>query len=180
VPQNLSIGDRAPNFDLTSTEDVVLMLRDEVARMAVLLYFFADPSTERVRRDLETLGRTMARLREHRAVILGVSGSELPLLKETQKALALGFPLLHDDRGFAAGYGLEAEEGTSTESALFLVDRNQRILWLARPVSDLSEALTRVESVLQKQPSPTHHYPGTVINRVVDWWVNKIRRPRVA
>ena len=36
----LSPGDEAPNFDLTSTEDVVLMLRDEVSRTAALLYFF--------------------------------------------------------------------------------------------------------------------------------------------
>ena len=35
----LVVGDEAPNFDLTSTEDVVLMLCDEVPRMAVLLYF---------------------------------------------------------------------------------------------------------------------------------------------
>ncbi len=26
--QNLKVGDEAPNFDLASTEDVVLMLRD--------------------------------------------------------------------------------------------------------------------------------------------------------
>ena len=50
-------GVEAPNFDLTSTEDVVLMLRDEVPRMAVVLYFFADPGSDRSRQDLQVLAQ---------------------------------------------------------------------------------------------------------------------------
>lgn len=49
----LAIGDVAPNFDLSSTEDVLLMLRDEAPRTAVLLYFFspdAEGQLERCRR----------------------------------------------------------------------------------------------------------------------------------
>ena len=52
MPGTVSIGDTAPNFDLSSTEDALLMLKDEVIRTAVVLYFFADAGSERVRRDL--------------------------------------------------------------------------------------------------------------------------------
>ena len=43
MADRISIGDQAPDFDLTSTEGSLLMLRDEVPRTAVVLYVFADP-----------------------------------------------------------------------------------------------------------------------------------------
>ena len=33
MPGPVSIGDTAPNFDLSSTEDALLMLKDEVVRL---------------------------------------------------------------------------------------------------------------------------------------------------
>ena len=103
----LAVGDEAPNFDLTSTEDVVLMLRDEVARTAVVLYFFADVEGDRVRDDLLAFARSWEDLVTADTRVLGVSPAKLPALKELQKELHLPFPLLTDDRGFSASYGLE-------------------------------------------------------------------------
>ena len=60
----VSIGDEAPNFDLTSTEDVVIMLRDEVPRSAVLLYVFSDPFADATREDLQALATAARRLAE--------------------------------------------------------------------------------------------------------------------
>lgn len=176
----LSIGDEAPNFDLTSTENVVLMLRDEVPRMAVVLYFFGNPADEKVRRDLAALAESQDRLAEKRAVILGVSPNQLAELKQVQRELNLRFPLLVDDREFTAAYGVEAPEEGEPEPALFLVDRDQKIRWQANPASSAKASLEEILSVLSRQPSQTYHYPSAVVNRVVDWWINKIRRPRVA
>lgn len=175
----LSIGAEAPNFDLSSTEDVVLMLCDEVPRMTALVYFFGDPTSDRSRRDLEFLAGSQDALAGNRAVILGVSRTKLPGLKETQRELDLRFPLLFDDRDFSAAYGIEAPEEGDPEPALFLVDRDQKVIWMANPLTSMEAALKEIDTALQSQPAQTYHYPGKVVNRVVNWWVNKVR-PRPA
>jgi peroxiredoxin len=181
MAEKLSPGSEAPNFDLTSTEDVVLMLRDEVARTPVVLYLFAASGDERVQRDLAALGRWSDKLKERRTVVLAVSPEKPEALKKVQKSLQLPFPLLSDDRNFLDAYGVvAAAEEKQPEPALFLVNRDQRLLWLANPVASVEESLPEVDKTLQSLPSPTANYPKSVVNRVVDWWINKIRRPRLA
>ena len=179
MADKLSVGAEAPNFDLSSTEDAVLMLLDEVPRMAVLLYFFADPTSERVRSELQALAAAQDSLAGDRAVILGISPTRLPGLKTAQRELGLRFPLLYDDRKFSVEYGIEAPEEGDPESGLFLVDRDLKIAWMACPLSSMEVALGEITSTLQSQPAQTYHYPKKVVNRVVNWWVNRIR-PRPA
>jgi len=176
----LVVGEEAPNFDLTSTEDVVLMLRDEVPRMAVLLYFFTGDG-DRVRSDLKSLAGCQKRLKQDGAVILGVSPAKIDVLKSLQKELGLPFPLLTDDRDFSSLYGLAATpEEEAAPPALYLVGRDQKVLWRACPVTSVDGALGDVEGALQAHASRLVNYPNTVVNRVVNWWVNKIRSPRAA
>ena len=179
MADKLSIGAEAPNFDLSSTEDVVLMLCDEIPRMAALLYFFGAPTSDRSRRDLQLLASSQDDLAGNRAVIMGVSRTKLPGLKETQRELNLRFPLLYDDRDFSAAYGIETPEEGDPEPALYLIDRDQKVIWMANPLTSMETALKEATAALQDQPAPTYHYPGKVVNRVVNWWVNKVR-PRPA
>ena len=176
----LAPGDEAPNFDLTSTEDVVLMLRDEVSRTAALLYFF-DAADEACREPLATLAAGWSRLGRHRARVFGVATADVEVLKELQSELSLPFPLLSDDRGFSAQYGVTAPaEDQSPPPALVLVDRRQRIAWMANPAPAMGEALDAVDKVLADLPGPASNYPKSVVNRVVNWWVNAISRRRPA
>jgi peroxiredoxin len=176
----LAPGDEAPNFDLTSTEDVVLMLRDELSRTAVLLYFF-DAADESCRPALTELAGAWSRLGRHRARVFGIAEAKPEVLKELQRELALPFPLLSDDRGFSAYYGVTAAvEGEGPPPASFLVDRRQRIAWAANPAPAMAEALAAIEEVLADLPGPTSNYPKSVVNRVVNWWVNAISRRRPA
>jgi len=169
----ISIGDEAPNFDLTSTEDALLMLRDEVSQSAVVVYFFADPESERARRDLDALNRGLDDLARHRARVLAVSPAKIDDLKKLQAERKLLFPLLHDDRGFSARCGVAAaEEGKAPEPAMVLVSRKQKVLWMANPVASAADALPQVTRLLAALPSPTASYPRKVINRIVDRWVN--------
>jgi peroxiredoxin len=161
----LSIGDEAPSFDLSSTEDAVLMLRDEVARTAVVVYFFADPSDARAERDLDVLNQRLDRLARLKARVLAVSPAKLADLKKLQAGRKLLFPLLHDDRSFAAAYGV-------TDTALVLVDRRQRVLWMANPVDSVDGALPQALKALEGMPSGTETYNKNVINRWIDRWVN--------
>ena len=162
----LQPGDQAPNFDLTSTADVVLMLCDEVPRTAVLLYGFRVDS-DQVRADLSALAARRPALVRLRAKVLAMSALPLPELKDLQAQLALPFPLLHDDRGFLDVYGVGAEA-----TALWLIDRRQRLLWLANPVAEAAAALPEIEQRLAQLPSPTDLYPKSVVNRRVDRRVN--------
>jgi len=176
----LATGDEAPNFDLTSTEDVVLMLRDEVSRTAVLLFFF-DAEAEASREALAALAGAWSRLGRHRARVFGLSTASPEALKQLQIELALPFPLLSDDRGFSAHYGIEAAaDGDSQPPALFVVDRRQRIAWAANPAPVMAEALNAVDKVLAGLPGSASNYPKSVVNRVVNWWVNAFSRRRPA
>jgi len=181
MPGPIAIGDEAPNFDLTSTEGAVLMLRDEVIRTAVVLYLFTDHEGERVRRDLAALAAGRERLARLKARVLAAAPAPIARLAELQKALDLRFPLLSDDRSFCRLYGVEpGEEGKPGAPALAVVDRRQQVRFLANPVTAVEAALPEVEKILSGLPSPTAGYPRAVLNRCVEWWINALRRGRRA
>ena len=162
----LSVADEAPNFDLSSTENAVLMLRDEVTQTAVVLYFFAGPSDAQVCGDLDALNQHRDRLVRLRTRILAVSPAKLDDLKKLQAGRKLLFPLLHDDRNFSASYGV------ADAPALVVVSRKQRVLLLANPVAAVAEALPQVQKILKDLPSPTASYPKSVVNRLIDKLIN--------
>ncbi|MGB5813909.1 MAG: redoxin domain-containing protein [Thermoanaerobaculia bacterium] len=169
----VAVGSEAPNFDLTSTEDVVLMLRDEVTRMAMVLYFFADPDSDRARSDLRVLADRQQTLKEQTATILGICPAKLPVLKQLQQDLELPFPLLTDDRKFSLAYGVGTEsEEAEPQPALMLVDRRQRIAWQANPVTSVDGDLLELQKVLAGLGATTSNYPRSVINRLVARFVS--------
>lgn len=173
MAERIATGDKAPNFDLSSTEEALLMLRDEVPRTSVLLYFFADAGSERARADLRELSAARARLAERHAKVLAISPAKMDDLRALQSELTLTFPLLRDDRGFSALYGVDAgEEGAEPAPALVLVNRSQVVTWVANPACPVGEALAQVEPLLVAEGTPTGNYPKAVINRLVDRWVN--------
>lgn len=181
MPAPISIGDEAPNFDLSSTEGGVLMLRDEVTRTAAVLYLFGDPDGDRTRRDLAALAANRERLARLMARPLAVAPLPLAKLAELQKRWGLPFPLLADDRGFVRLYGVEPpEDGRTPAPALVVVDRRQRVRWMANPVSAVEAALPEVEKILAGFPTPTASYPRSVLNRWIEWWINALGRGRRA
>jgi len=173
MPKLLAPGDEAPNFDLASTEDVVLMLRDETARMAQVLYFFADPEDEAVRLDLAALARQFAEFQPAGVCILGISPAKLDALKSLQAELELPFPLLYDDRGLAAAYGFGSDdEETPATPVLVLVDRQQRVRWSVGEGATVESRQAQLRAAVKKLPSPTANYPRSIVNRLVDHRVN--------
>lgn len=175
MPGPISIGDEAPNFDLSSTEDALLMLKDEVTRTAMVVYFFGT-ADERVLRDLDALNARREALVKLQVRILAVSPTPLDDLRKLQRERKLLFPLLHDDRNFSAAYGVTAptpeEPGRPAAPALVVVDRRQRLRFIANPVASVGDSMAQVESAIKDLPSPTKSYPKAVINRLIDRWVN--------
>lgn len=158
-----AVGERAPDFDLTSTEGCVLTLRDSVGRTAALLYFFADPEAEAVQIDLVALARLAGRLPGPLRT-LGVSPTPLPRLQELQRDLRLPYPLLRDDRSLAGGYGFDAATGLSR---MALVDRRQRVAWLGAPGTPVESSAAEVEQALRRLEPPTALLPRRLVNRLV-------------
>jgi len=169
----IAVGSEAPNFDLTSTEDVLLMLRDEVTRMAVVLYFFADPDADKTRSELRVLADRHPALKAQAAAIMGISPAKLPALKQLQRDLELPFPLLTDDRKFSLAYGVGTDsEEAEPEPALLLVDRRQRVAWQANPATSVEAVLPELQKVLAGLGATTSNYPRSVINRLVARFVS--------
>lgn len=165
-----AIGETAPNFDLSSTEGVLLMLRDECVHTALVVYLGA-ALDERAKLDLAALGRAQDALGRLRARPLAVLKAPMPQLLAAQKQLGLGFPLLHDDRAFLPAYGVEAETGD--EPALYLIGRDQKVLWKENPAGSVEAVLPALHAKLKAQPSTKASYPRKVINRVVERWVGR-------
>lgn len=163
----LKVGLEAPNFDLASTEDVVLMLRDEVPRTPVLLFFFED--VDAARSELSSLGKVAGELMRLGVKVMAVSTAKLDELKAVQRELALAFPLLHDDRNLSLAYRIAPEED-SAAGTLVLVGKDQKVRWLGRTPID-ADAVRSAVAAAQKISS-TVNYPRRVINRLVDLWVN--------
>jgi peroxiredoxin len=176
MPGPISIGDEAPNFDLSSTEDALLMLKDEVVRTAMVVYFFGNAADERVLRDLDALNGRLDALAKLCVRVLAVSATPLDDLRKLQRERKLLFPLLHDDRNFSAAYGVTAptpeEPGRPAAPALVMVDRRQRLRFIANPVASVEQSMGQVEAAIKDLPSPTKSYPKAVINRLIDRWVN--------
>ena len=172
MAMTLTVGDEAPNFDLSSTEDVVLMLRDEVPRNFVILYFFGETS-DQASTDLGALAAAREELAKRRINVLGVAPLKMPDLKTLQADLGLPFPLCRDDRNFSAAYGVgPAEEDQIPAPALVLVGRDQTVSWLANPAGDVSAAVAEICKLVDGAASTTENYPKKVVNRLVDRWVN--------
>ena len=172
MARQLAVGDRAPNFDLSSTEGSVLMLCDEVPRNLVVLYFFAEAESAAVRDDLAVLATAHGDLAAKRVNILGVAPFKMPVLSALQAELSLPFPLLRDDREFSRAYGIETPEEGVASPALVLVGRDQSVRWIANPAGAVAAALAELQGAIDAKSSPTSNYPKSVINRLVDRWVN--------
>lgn len=165
-----AIGETAPNFDLSSTEGVLLMLRDECVHSALVVYL-GTALDERTKLDLAALRQAQDALGRLGARPLAISKAPMPQLLAAQKEFKLLFPLLHDDRAFLPAYGIEAETGS--EPALFLIDRDQRVLWKANPAVAVAVALPALIAKLKAQPSARASFPQKVINRLVERWVGR-------
>ena len=113
-------------------------------------------------------------------MILGVSPTKAEPLRVAQREIGLDFPLLYDDRDFSRAYGVVAPAEGQADPGIFLVDRDQKVCLAENPLDSMEAAVGRIMTTLQRQPSPTYHYPRKTVNRIVDWWVNKFRRSRVA
>ncbi len=165
----LKVGDKAPNFDLASAESATIMLKDEISKQPVVLFFFKDSTVSENREMLQALNAAHGEIQSRRGVLFGIAPvKKLPELVELQQELKIVFPLLRDDRDFLSQYGLDSEE---EERALYLVDEDSTIR-VADRISDSVEALLPLLfKELEARPSAASRLPKSTLNRFIYRWV---------
>ena len=102
-----SVGQPAPNFTLTSTEDKDVTLSDFKGKQTVVLYFYPRDDTPGCTAEACSFRDLRAMFNEQGAEILGVSPDTVKSHKKFQQKFHLTFPLLADpDHAVADQYGV--------------------------------------------------------------------------
>lgn len=139
-------GAPAPDFRLRGPGGVFYSLSEYRGEKNVLLVFFPLAFSPVCSHQLPELQEALPRLEAADVTVFGISVDSHYSNAAFARSLGLGFPLLSDwKRQVSAAYGvLNAEAGVSGR-ALFLVDRQGRVLW-----SEVSENPGAVDQI----PSP--------------------------
>lgn len=138
-------GDLAPDFRLRGPGGVFYSLSEFRGEKHVLVVFYPLAFSPVCSHQLPELQAALPRLEAADITVFGISVDSHYANAAFARALKVGFPLLSDwKREVSAAYGvLEPRSGTSGR-ALFLVDRQGRIVW--REVSDNSDDPEQIPS----------------------------------
>jgi thioredoxin-dependent peroxiredoxin len=102
-----AVGQPAPDFKLSSTEDRDISLVDFKGKQAVVLYFYPKDDTPGCTKEACAFRDLRALFNQHGAEILGVSANTVNSHKKFKQKFHLTFPLLADtDHAVAEHYGV--------------------------------------------------------------------------
>ncbi len=130
----LKKGDRAPDFELTDQNGVMVSLVDYRGEK-VFLYFYPKAMTSGCTLQSESVRDAQPDLTDLGVVSLGISPDEVLKQKKFDDKYDLGFPLLSDpDHVVAEAYGVWGEKniaGNKSEGIIrsaFLIDEEGKIM----------------------------------------------------
>jgi peroxiredoxin Q/BCP len=135
-------GDRAPDFSLPGTHGE-FRLSDALARGPVLLAFYFEDATPACSTEIGALADAHVALDELGVSIIAVSADDLDSHRAFAERLGgLAFPLASDaDLSVARAYGAVADDDARrSRRALFVIDKNGTIAYVANPYSPHSVA----------------------------------------
>jgi peroxiredoxin len=127
----LQPGTPAPDFELATTPDQKLVLRELRGRPVVLAFYPADWSPV-CGDELALFNEALSEIKRHDATLCGISVDGAWCHVAFAKDRKLGFPLLSDfePKGeVARRYGAYREAEGVCERALFVIDREGAIVW---------------------------------------------------
>ena len=140
------IGAEAPEFRLRGPGGVFYTLSEWRGDKHVLLAFYPLAFSPVCSHQLPELEQMLPRLEQAGVTVLGISVDSHYANAAFARAAGVTFPLLSDwKRETSAAYGVLVPAAGVSERALFLVDRQGRILW-----SEVSENPGSIEQI----PSP--------------------------
>jgi peroxiredoxin len=139
MPNQIKVGDKAPDFTLPDTDLKQRSLREFLGKKIVLA-FFVGAFTSVCTKEMCAFRDSMARLIDLKAQVIGISVNDPFSNKEFAEKNRLTLPILSDyNREVIRTYGIEMHnfaglDGyTVAERSIFIVDKNGtvRYVWMS-------------------------------------------------
>lgn len=147
---NLSIGDKAPQFEAQTYEGKPLSLDDFSAKKLVVLYFYPRDNTPGCTKQACSMRDGMDGLNELGIQVLGVSTDGVKSHETFRDKYSLNFPLLSDkSKEIVKSYGVQSAFGTASRKT-FLIDKDGviRHIWNKVKTSDhANEVIDKVKEL---------------------------------
>jgi len=135
---NLSIGDKAPQFEAETYEGKPVRLDNFSTKKLVVLYFYPRDNTPGCTKEACSMRDSMDGLNELGIQVLGVSTDSVKSHETFRDKYALNFPLLSDkSKEIVKSYGVQSAFGTASRKTL-LIDKDGviRHIWNKVKTSD--------------------------------------------
>jgi peroxiredoxin Q/BCP len=139
----LSVGDKAPSFTLSSQDDKIVSLSDFKGKK-LLLYFYPKADTPGCSKQACSIRDAAKELKKVGASAIGISPDKPSKQKKFDEKYGLGFPLLSDpDNKVAKAYGAWGKKsmyGKSYEGIIrssFVIDGQGKIIQATYKVKPL-------------------------------------------
>lgn len=139
MPNQVKVGDKAPDFTLPDTDMKQRSLKEFLGKKIVLA-FFVGAFTSVCTKEMCAFRDSMARLIDLKAQVIGISVNDPFSNKEFEQKNRLTFPILSDyNRDVIKTYGVEMHnfaglDGyTVAERSIFILDKNGivRYVWMS-------------------------------------------------
>ena len=129
MPDVLSVGDEAPDFELPSTHGP-LRLRDITDKKKVILAFYTEDNTPLCAGEVSVLKEDYELVQHLQAEVVAVSADGLQTHRDFAERLGgVPFPLVSDENVEAArAYGVLDDAGKRSRRAVFVIDKGGKIL----------------------------------------------------
>lgn len=133
---SLTVGDKAPEFSLPSTDGSMISLKDFRGKK-VVLYFYPKDDTSGCTKEACSFRDNLARVKKKGAVLIGVSADSVGSHKKFTEKYDLPFPLISDEeKSMIKAYGVWKEKSMygrkymGIERTTFIVDEKGKIAHL--------------------------------------------------
>ena len=142
----VKVGDTAPDFTATSSAGTQVLLKDELGKAPIVLYFYPKDDTPGCTKEACSLRDHFAAFRKLNATVYGISYDSVESHQKFVEKYHLPFLLLADEnKTIAKAYG--ADGMMFARRMTFVVDKAGKIAWL-NPSVNPSTHSAELEKVL--------------------------------